>query len=1760
MIKKLSINILTFILLVSGLSLTNKGLSQVYPVQVNLSTSGPYYNYLSYYADENNHLQAVVTLTDFNSGPVQARLRVTFKGPGYEIKTNPAIIVGNAFTLTPGTPVVLSGIDFAPYFHSANIITSPSGIDITDLPEGFTTICIEVIRAGTNQEIISTNNCTSFFLQKFQPPIPTLPTCSSNVDTEQLFYTFQWSPPIGYVPSVGSDLTYTFSLYEWNDPSNYNIFQTGQGLVYTTQTTNTLIQISEYDVVLQEGKDYVWRIEAQLTKAGQLINMFANNGLSTPCSFTYGESQTLEEALSDGLVINLNAEGKGEHKGRAYWSVNDNTPGQGLSTYPSFLVEYRKKPSGNENFSWFDDTVQALQHFIYQLEPNTTYEVKVSGIVNSFISTPSNTAEFTTFETRVYACGEQDMPYLPVNYQPLASANPDMIFNIGQFSMKITEINPTGIAGHYAGKGLIPIQFLAGAKAKVSFDDILVDDQFNVRDGQVNVITRGLENWLHQQYMQFIDPIYVNGSVDSAYVENGIAWVIVDGDTLQFEFDPEDYPVVINDEDGYQYIINPDGTIIINTYIVFSDDFLEVGPDEMVTFAQNNNEVFGFDPKEYMPWHENYEAIQVTGNGDTTTYYVANKSLGVDATDFVDVVFPNNNSGYTFKIDNGSETAITGNTIEIPSFSSKGEHELYIQNAAGQRVGKLNLIVYEEKEKEVIIVPIANATLNQNDIEGIINQTFLEANINVSVTIAPQWNNSTYTPNSTIILPSEVGLLSKYSEDMKNLRDDYFFDTANDLNKDAYYIFVVNGFNETNIDGYMPRGKTLGFVKASSPLLTFAHELSHGIGGVDHSWKDNGPDKNSSTNLMDYNGGINLVKSQWKELRDFDFAPGFWDDDEDGMLATMHIDDHQLFYKWSDQPQPVSQYNFQAIYTPGGKAMKINTQNLANSMDFDPLTGAVWKFNYSGNIYEAVIGTSEHTGQKVFYGYFKEGWEQPIYDAFTLEVDPNDPISQNISEFFLQERLKDFTYYEFVNIMSQSPEYLFLDFETPSPNDKVLTLIEVDTTCSYEIVSVNYSSPAYIAQEAYANNKFKAVLVGNLTGISSYTNKQMLDSDVYIPDAILTPQQAELLCEIIRLYHNPKSWGKAFLHQKTVDLGYTDVTSLLLDNVQVLGAIDRIVKVYDHLGKFLIEDYATEFQNEQFIQKYLKIVEDAMLDESFSVQAQKILAYAEILEAFQTRYDNKMSNLHKETDEDLLVDLIDKSFTNQELMNLSAEHRINILNLLVKDWMFNTAENVAIRVLKHSPSWQSTELLDELIKHREIYSYVAKRTLYHSIFQALYHRINGDQNDPYIACLYKLWFNSDYSNSTNPLYNYDNKLMVIDYTSNKSWGFYNSNYDFDQKDNFKTIIIQNENDASKRYYYHMFQPLGIVDTKQDGEITFPGDVMPAFVFYAFDDINGNANGVQAAELAVDVLSTFVGGIGLLKNLKYIGKLSKLTSAQKINLGYKSAMFTVESANLVLNYTCSQYNTTCQKIQSVLRLVELSSLTGDVIYGQVLKQRVDNIIDDPAIYNDIPNLQHGDELKKLIDELGYIFINETVRGVSKSDFLNSVEAFAIDKQLLDEAWVYFKNENWSSLENLINTNNINGGWPPNNGFKNITHTEGSNDLAGKTFDRFQGYEDLGGSFASPVYTGEDVGDLVFTYDSRALNTQIPEGTFYLKFKFKNNLPQDLQFEYGEAIPWFNAAGNADQIKSNYNFNNLIEGVHYDVVEKLVYQNGQWVTAP
>jgi len=91
----------------------------------------------------------------------------------------------------------------------------------------------------------------------------------------------------------------------------------------------------------------------------------------------------------------------------------------------------------------------------------------------------------------------------------------------------------------------------------------------------------------------------------------------------------------------------------------------------------------------------------------------------------------------------------------------------------------------------------------------------------------------------------------------------------------------------------------------------------------------------------------------------------------------------------------------------------------------------------------------------------------------------------------------------------------------------------------------------------------------------------------------------------------------------------------------------------------------------------------------------------------------------------------------------------------------------------------------------------------------------------------------------------------------------------------------------------------------------------------------------------------------------------------------------------------------------------------------------------------------------------------------------------------------------------------------------------------------------------VYGKEGIGDLYFTYDSRALKYEIKEGTNYIKFKFKQDIPNDIKVEYGEAIPWFNQSGLGDQIKSSEELINLWNRDLIEIVERWEFKSGTWL---
>lgn len=894
--------------------------AQVYPVQVSVSTTPPYYNFLAHYGDQNNHLLIIATLTDFSSPPVNARVRLKIEGPGFAAQTRTDMPVGNVFQLSPGLPVFIQGSDVLPLLQENALTITSGNPDFNNLPEGFTTICVEVVEDNANAAVLATNNCTAFFLQLMQPPQPFLPVCNSVADTSAVFQSFQWSPPQNYIPAIGTDLNYVFSLYEWIDTTNYNIFQSGQGLVYQTQTQFPMVQVSNFDLAWQQGRKYVWRVQAQITSNGLPVQMITNNGISAPCSFYYGKPQTLAQSLTDGLVINATAEAITNRKGLASWTVVDQTPNEGLSTYARYIVEYRKKPvEGDPDvFPWHFDTVTGFQLPIYQVEAEKTYQVRVSGLAGNFRSEPSTIAEFTTPPARQYACGEADLPYLPNNYQPLLSAHMGDVFQIGQFALEVTDILPLGTAGHYKGRGTIPHGFIGGARIKVRFDDLLVDSEYNVREGQASAITDGVDDWLNDQYLdQAGVDTTIAGIIESGgFLNDSTVFVVVGDDSLFFTFNG-DLPIVIHGGDNVEYQFWPDGTMIVTTYgVVPSNDSLQATKNLLVRFEPASGEpaeTNSFDKKEYSQFSSSYEAIVCqAASPDQFIYFVPNKSKALTGTAQVKAVVHANTAAFVpselgFRVAGSSEflqkTQINDSTYLL-TLPERNSHYAVYAVYDELKLGKLNVKCYSPITKKVIIVPLVSMNLTEAEVETALNNIYRGANLTIDATIAPQFNTAVFTSGTQFTNP-DVNLMSKYTTQMRALRDAYL--SAHEVESGTYLLFIVPSFSNPQLDGYMVRGRGVGFVAQSTlnslPAFahTVAHELGHGIGALEHAWGETESLKGTTDNLMDYSNGTSLVKQQWEGLRNPSTFITFFDNEEEGELLTSDYFEESMDYTFPEE-------------------------------------------------------------------------------------------------------------------------------------------------------------------------------------------------------------------------------------------------------------------------------------------------------------------------------------------------------------------------------------------------------------------------------------------------------------------------------------------------------------------------------------------------------------------------------------------------------------------------------------------------------------------------------------------------------------------------------------------------------------------------------------------------------------------------------------------------------------------------------------------
>lgn len=315
---------------------------------------------------------------------------------------------------------------------------------------------------------------------------------------------------------------------------------------------------------------------------------------------------------------------------------------------------------------------------------------------------------------------------------------------------------------------------------------------------------------------------------------------------------------------------------------------------KQIVFRQSDYQQFGLDVYQHQEWKSNYDTLS---ENHLSGYKIAYKSVAENIPDDVDALLKNirnfSKDSLSFTISGSARKIrfIQKNDTVLTLFLPKMKADYSIEaNYKGLKIGQLNVKVYSLITQKIVIVPLTNTALNKDSLREKINAIYSQANIKLSISFASKFKSQDFDEQTLFDNPSPTN--DRYTNQMRAFRDLYFEKHPN-ADKKAYYVFIIPGFVDPKIKGYMARNKAMAFVKENSEeklAISISRELGFGIGMLEDSWRNDGPAIGTTNNLMDRTSGVHLTKDQWEKLRHSSNSYSFYDNDEDvrtnnGMVA-----------------------------------------------------------------------------------------------------------------------------------------------------------------------------------------------------------------------------------------------------------------------------------------------------------------------------------------------------------------------------------------------------------------------------------------------------------------------------------------------------------------------------------------------------------------------------------------------------------------------------------------------------------------------------------------------------------------------------------------------------------------------------------------------------------------------------------------------------------------------------------------------------------
>jgi hypothetical protein len=179
-------------------------------------------------------------------------------------------------SLDPGVPTVIPGADLAPYLDSRNLefvgYSREQYERTRALPEGSYRLCVSAYDYRRPDVPVAAQACAFYFLSKSEPPLINYPACGTKLPAKPVQQVvFSWLPRNTASANSAATTEYEFSLYEVRPAGrNVNDVVLSSRPVYQVSTDYPQLVYGVNEPALQEGMQYVWRVQAKDRKERML--------------------------------------------------------------------------------------------------------------------------------------------------------------------------------------------------------------------------------------------------------------------------------------------------------------------------------------------------------------------------------------------------------------------------------------------------------------------------------------------------------------------------------------------------------------------------------------------------------------------------------------------------------------------------------------------------------------------------------------------------------------------------------------------------------------------------------------------------------------------------------------------------------------------------------------------------------------------------------------------------------------------------------------------------------------------------------------------------------------------------------------------------------------------------------------------------------------------------------------------------------------------------------------------------------------------------------------------------------------------------------------------------------------------------------------------------------------------------------------------------------------------------------------------------